>query len=419
MASPSGCVMQILFLSGHLPSSRARQAGQKTSYHICEFLARRHGLHLLSFATKAELSGFQREDMRLFKSFDLVPVSNGTRMIGLLTGPSLPLVAAVRHSVVFRRKLRNLLRKQIFDAAYLDFTGMMQYRAELMDIPVVAAMEVEVMFRRWESRRKHSGNQLVRALFAWEERRTKHWEIEQLKRVDFALVQSSEEKQLLAELLPAQDVRMIRPWIDLGDDVAVPLPPEREQNSLVFWGAMDRIENVDAVKYATEDVLPAVWAQFADARYYIAGSNPSSGLTRRYAHSRVNVSGFVDRPFEFLATKRVALLPMRLGAGIKVKVLECMAAGLAVVTTPAGAEGVPGRPGEHYLLGSDARELTEAVLALLRSPTRAAEIGRRARLSVCGNHQFTEPLRALEDEILQRLEQRSNHSSLAGIEVHA
>jgi hypothetical protein len=411
--------MRILFLSGHLPSPQARQAGQKTSYRICEFLARRHSVHLLSFATKAELSGFRREDMSLFASFDLVPVSNWTRMIGLVTGPNLPLVAVVRHSSVFRRKLKSLLRKQTFDAVYLDFTGMLQYQVELANIPVVAAMEVEVMFRRWESRRKHSGNRLVRAFFGWEERRTKEWEIEQLKRVDVALVQSSEEKQLLAELLPGQEVRMIRPWIELGGNSTVPPHTEREQNSLVFWGAMDRIENIDAVSYATESVLPAVWAQFAHARYYIAGSSPSSGLTRRYAHSRVIVSGFVDKPFEFLATKRVALLPMRLGAGIKVKVLECMAAGLAVVTTPAGAEGVPGRPGEHYLLGSDARELAEAVLKLLRLPSYAAEMGRRARVSVCSNHQFTESLRALEDEILQRLEHGSNHSRPAGIEVRA
>jgi polysaccharide biosynthesis protein PslH len=419
MRTPSGCVMQILFLSGHLPSPRARQAGQKTSYRVCEFLARRHGVHLLSFATKAELSGFRREDMSLYGSFDLVPVSNRTRMIGLATGPSLPLVAAVRHSAVFRRKLKSLLRKQTFDAAYLDFTGMMQYQVELANIPVVAAMEVEVMFRRWESRRKHSGNQFVRSLFGWEERRTKRWEIEQLKRVDVALVQSSEEKQLLAELLPGQEVRMIRPWIELGDNSNVLPHTEREQNSLVFWGAMDRIENIDAVSYATEGVLPAVWTQFADARYYIAGSNPSSALIRRYANSRVIVSGFVDRPFEFLATKRVALLPMRLGAGIKVKVLECMAAGLAVVTTPAGAEGVPGCPGKHYLLGSDARQLAEAALKLLRSPSYAAEMGHRARISVCGNHQFTESLRALEDEVLQRLEHVSNHTRLFGIEVHA
>src|SRR5579859_1860189 len=375
--------MQILFLSAHLPSPRARQAGQKTSYHICEFLARKHRVHLLSFATQAELPDFRPEDMSIFESFDLVPVSNRTRIIGLTSRPGLPVVAGVRYSTLFSRKLENLVRGHMFDVAYLDFTGMMQYRAELGNIPVVAAMEVEVMFRRWESRRKHSRNQLMKALLAWEGQRTKQWEIEQLKRVDVVLVQSSEEKQLLKECLSDQEVRMIRPWVELGDNAALPPRSEREQNSLVFWGAMDRIENIDAVNYATENVLPGVWAEFSDARYYVAGNSPSSNLTRRHAHSRVIVSGFIEKPFAFLATKRVALLPMRLGAGIKVKVLECMAAGLAVVTTPAGAEGVPGIPGQHYLLGRDQRELAEAVLKLLRSPNYAAEMGRLARLSVC------------------------------------
>lgn len=410
--------MRILFLSGHLPSAQAKQAGQKTSYHVCEFLARKHDVHLLSFATQEELDGFRPEEMSFLGSCDLVPVSNLSRLVGLVSGPVLPFTAAVRYSTVFRRKLQNLVRDETFDVAYLDFTGMMQYQADLARVPVVAAMEVEVMFRRWESRRKHSGNLLARSIFGWEERRTKRWEIEELKRVDMVLVQSAREKMLLTELLPGQRVRSIPPWVELGENASVRPYSERDPNSLVFWGAMDRVENVDAVNYASQNVLPPVWAQFPDARYYIAGSNPSPALTRQYANSRVTVYGFVDEPFDFLASKRVALLPMRLGAGIKVKVLECMAAGLAVVTTPAGAEGVPGLPGEHYLLGSNAHELSEAVLKLLEAPNYAGQMGQRARTAICSNHHFTESLQELEDEIMQRLGRSPDHRRLSGTEVH-
>ena len=71
----SGCLMEILFLSGHLPSPRAQQGGQKTSYYICEFLARKHEVHLLSFVTEDEVQSFRAEDMGIFRSWDLVPVT--------------------------------------------------------------------------------------------------------------------------------------------------------------------------------------------------------------------------------------------------------------------------------------------------------------------------------------------------------
>src|SRR5258708_23761187 len=123
--------MQILFLSGHLPSPRAWQAGQKTSYHICEFLARRHGMHLLCFGTENELAAFDGHGMEIFHCWDVVPVSRWTRLRGVFSSPRLPLSVAGRRSWTFRSTLRRPIRTHRFELAILDHTALWQYSNEL------------------------------------------------------------------------------------------------------------------------------------------------------------------------------------------------------------------------------------------------------------------------------------------------
>src|ERR1700739_2623985 len=127
--------MKILVLSGHSASPRARQAGQKTSYYICEFLARKHEVHLLSFTTEDEAESFRPEDMKIFRSSDFVPVTNWTRLYGILAAPRLPLSIATRSAQGFRRKVKGLLKGRSYDVAILDHTAMWQYRDMLYSVP--------------------------------------------------------------------------------------------------------------------------------------------------------------------------------------------------------------------------------------------------------------------------------------------
>src|SRR5258708_26238311 len=156
--------MQILFLSAHLPSPRARQGGQKTSYHICEFLGRRHDMHLLCFGTENERAVFDGQGMEIFHSWDVVPVSRWTRLRGVLSSPRLPLSVAARTSRTFRSKLRRLTQSHRFDVAILDHTAMWQCANHLAGTPLCVGLLHDVLTQLWKRQAEGGHNALSAVL---------------------------------------------------------------------------------------------------------------------------------------------------------------------------------------------------------------------------------------------------------------
>jgi glycosyltransferase involved in cell wall biosynthesis len=115
-----------------------------------------------------------------------------------------------------------------------------------------------------------------------------------------------------------------------------------------------------------------------------------------------------------LSRMQIALLPLRLGAGIKIKVLEAMAGGLPVVTTPVGAEGINAQQGVHFLVGNTAEELARHTIVLLQNPGLRAQVGERAREFIRGNYDFEKSARDFEWALLQRLSERQFRAGRTG-----
>jgi polysaccharide biosynthesis protein PslH len=380
--------MEILFLSGHLPSPRARQGGQKTSYYICEFLARRHGLHLLSFITEDEVQSFRAEDMAIFRSWDIVPVTRWTRLCGVLAAPRLPLSVAARSAEGFRRKLEKMLRDGSYDVTILDHTAMWQYRDMLDSVGMVVGSAHDVVSQLWSRRAANAVRPVWRWLLKREYNRVERWERCALRKLDLVLPHSDKDSRLLCALDPTVPQCPIQPWHATAPDTN-PSVRTREPLSVVFWGAMNRSENVDAVRFAITEIIPRIRAQVPEFRFVVAGSHSDSVIELKEPQSsNVVVTGYVEDIYGLLSRMQVALLPLRLGAGIKIKTLECMAAGVAVVTTPIGIEGIGGMHGKDYLVGESPDELASHVVRLLNSPAECEALGESARKVVRSEHQF-------------------------------
>jgi glycosyltransferase involved in cell wall biosynthesis len=112
-----------------------------------------------------------------------------------------------------------------------------------------------------------------------------------------------------------------------------------EPNSLIFWGAMNRKENEEAVLEFHRNVFAGLLARGKKYRLYIAGSNPTDRI-KQLASDHVVVTGFIEDPSELFSRMAIGIVPLTMGAGVKLKTMELVEAGIPVVSTPVGAEGL-------------------------------------------------------------------------------
>ena len=138
--------------------------------------------------------------------------------------------------------------------------------------------------------------------------------------------------------------------------------------TLVYWGAYSRSENVDAAEFLIQEVLPRLRVSGCNAKVILAGANPPRSFNN-FDPANVVVTGFIADPAATLRSATIAVLPLRMGGGVKVKVLELLGAGVPVVTTPVGAEGIPCDSSNGLIVtGMDADDIAKATIAVLSLP---------------------------------------------------
>jgi glycosyltransferase involved in cell wall biosynthesis len=147
---------------------------------------------------------------------------------------------------------------------------------------------------------------------------------------------------------------------------------------LVFSGKMDYRPNIDAVLWFADEIWPRIKAKRPQTTWAIVGQRPHARLERLKTLDGVTVTGFVESVQPYLAGSAVYVMPFRMGSGTRLKLIEAMAAGKAIVSTGMGAEGFPVVDGKELLLVDDAADFAEKVLALLASKEWRETLGREA-----------------------------------------
>jgi glycosyltransferase involved in cell wall biosynthesis len=165
------------------------------------------------------------------------------------------------------------------------------------------------------------------------------------------------------------DVQHFRP------DAVAPAAPV----DLLFVGNFGHPPNGDAVRFLVSEVLPAV---AHDVRLRVVGHGAAEALRDLERSSRVEIVGPVADVRPHLASARIAVAPVRFGTGMRGKVLEALAMGRPVVTTPLGAEGLGARPGQDLLIAEGARETARAIQRLIADPALGLRIGCAGRAFV-------------------------------------
>jgi glycosyltransferase involved in cell wall biosynthesis len=148
---------------------------------------------------------------------------------------------------------------------------------------------------------------------------------------------------------------------------------------MVFTGTMDYRPNVDATRWFVREVFPRVRRRVPGAEFYVVGANPSPAVRALAEVTGVTVTGAVEDVRPFVAGSRVYVVPLRVGGGTRLKVLEAMASGIPMVSTGLGCEGLEVQPDTHYLRADEPESFAEAVAQILLGERDASAMVKSAR----------------------------------------
>mgnify|MGYP000023415382 CR=1 FL=1 len=212
-----------------------------------------------------------------------------------------------------------------------------------------------------------------------EDKRLLPYELEVLQDFDKYFITSQADKDyLLANTSMPADIKVIAMGVD--ENVLRRSQNVEEENWIVFLGKMNYYPNEDAAVYFARQVFPLLRSKLKDVKFIIVGAYPTRRVQALSKIPGVEITGFVDDPYEYLGRAKVVVAPIRLGAGIQNKILEAMALRKPVVTTSKGARGIAGgADGKHFVVADDPEKMAEKILELLNDPERRREIGQNAR----------------------------------------
>jgi O-antigen biosynthesis protein len=282
--------------------------------------------------------------------------------------------------------LEWLIHRQMYcrriDVLQLEYTPLSQYQGAFRRL-VCALFEHDVYFQSIGRGLGHQLGMIDELKARIEYLRALRYELRALPSLDQVQVCTPENRRYLLSFLPKLAPRL-RDGLRAGIVTSRYdfKPGGRKPMTLLFVGSFRHDPNRIALDWFVRDVLPLVLARRPEVRLVIAGSDPPPPHTYADNSGHLEMLGLVDDVREPLARYAVFICPILSGSGVRVKLLEAFAAGIPVVSTTVGAEGLAKKDGEFCALADRPADFAERVLTLLENPHAAAEMAARARAEV-------------------------------------
>lgn len=296
--------------------------------------------------------------------------------------------------------LDEVLTRQRFDVVFVNFPHLAHYRLRQSppDAPaptvIIDSHDVHYDLARQIATSAASFSRRLHARLNW--RKLKREEIAAYEGADGVCVCSIADQQRLARDAPAAKTVVIPNAADVEGMRPRSTDPETDPNVVLFFGLLATVPNVDGLIYFVRDIWPRVRAGRPTAQFLIVGAKPTPAI-RALEGSGVIIVGPVDDLRPNLSKASVVVVPLRLGSGTRLKILESWAMARPVVSTSLGAEGLDAVAGRHLLIADDPDEFATAVLRILNEPELAATLGAAGRTLVSESYSWQGTASTLAD----------------------
>ncbi len=379
--------MKILFVTAS-PPYPPQQGGALRTYGLLHGLHQAgHNLTLLSFSDPSNLS-YAGTPLETFcthiETIDTPSRTKSDRLRNLFLSRE-PDIARRLYSEAYEKRLKELITTDQFDliqfegievACYLPVVRKMGTQAKLVYDAFNA--EAAMQYAIFEIDRGNPRRWPAAAYSLVQSRRISTFEDELCRQADLVIAVSAEDAALLQRYNPKLTIPVVANGIFTDEYEQESAELSLSDHALVFTGKMDYRPNVDAVQWFTEQILPLVKQSAADVQFYIVGQKPHTNLEPLRDNATVIVTGWVESVLPYLKGAAIYVAPLRMGSGTRLKILEAMAAGCAVVATTLAASGMQRQTEMGMLIVDKPEQMAETIIELLNTPEQRLRMGEAA-----------------------------------------
>jgi glycosyltransferase involved in cell wall biosynthesis len=415
--------LNILCVS-QMPPSPPRFGAQARIHGLMTQLARRHDLTAVMLAdAEFDLEECRRAMQAYCREVVLLPNPYGRegpakRLLQLRSLVSPRSFERLRVTVpALQREIDRVLQARRFDIVNLEFSFLghcnLRQAPPGARPPSLAVDSHNIDYQLLRQYARQPGTSPVRRLYAsvnW--RKLRREEIGTYRDADGVYLCSVTDQERLLADAPGARTAVIPNAADVDYFQLRSGDPAPDGRTLVFFGQLSYVPNIDGLVHFFQEIWPRIAAASPDARCKIVGGSAPPAI-RALAGPRVELTGFVPDLRPHLAEAAAVIVPLRLGGGTRLKIVEAMAMGKAIVSTTLGAEGIEAASGRDIVLADDPAAFADAASRLLADPGLAARIGRSARQLAVERYSWSGAVQALEG-FYRRIREAEKKIAVAG-----
>ena len=395
--------MKILFLSPTVPFPLT-DGGRIRVFNLLKQIAVKNEVTLLALETQTTDADGVAELQQLGIQVHLVPnaptlprVSFGTLVKAFLKRQ--PITVARYDIPAYRQKFRELIAIQTFDLVHYEMFHIAQFHTETHLPGVLSQQNVDSAI--WRRLCSETTNPLYKFAYWTQQLAFQRYERVLSPKFDAVTCTSDIDAAVFQQHCTENAIEIIPNGVDITHyrpDFTTEAPAH-----LIYIGSMDWYPNEDAVAFFADEVFPRIQEKVPDVAFSLVGGNPSARVQKLAERDGIIVTGRVPEIKPYFAEATVFVVPLRIGSGTRLKILEALAMGKAIVSTTVGAEGLDLKDGAEIFIADEPTAFADAVTRLLTDVQLRRRIGENGRSRVEQDYDWRsigEKLHALDTKIL-------------------
>lgn len=276
------------------------------------------------------------------------------------------------------QKIRQLTSTEHFDIIQIEHIKMAEYAQAIAPSckarKILTIQNIDSIYYRRVA--QFEPRLFWRLIYLNESIRYRRFEKKILSNFDAFITVSEENIDWLKEMGVTSPIHFSRNGMNVK---STPFLNQSSEPILIIPGSMDYEPNIDAVVYFTREILPLIWKKRSKVQLFVVGRNPGCKVKKLGADPRIIVTGTVPEMTSYYKKAAITVVPLRSGAGTRLKIVESMAFGRVVISTTIGAEGLEYKDGENIFIADTPEKMAETIIRLIEKPELREKVAIRAR----------------------------------------